>query len=90
MKWEKKQQPKREVTSCERNNSADTKSSEEGGGGRAPGARAEIPLQPMEQTMVRQAVLLQLMEVHSGANIHLQSMENLMPEQVDVQRSLWS
>jgi len=40
------------VRLCERNNSADTKLSEEGGGGGAPGAEAEVPLQPVEQTMV--------------------------------------
>ena len=34
----------------------------EGRGGDAPGAKAEIPLQPMEKTMVRQAVPLQPME----------------------------
>jgi len=38
--------------------SADTKVSEEGGGGGASGTEAEIPLQPMEKTMVRQAVSL--------------------------------
>ena len=43
----------------ERNNPADTKVSAEGGRGGAPGAAAEIPLQPMEQPMVRQAVSLQ-------------------------------
>ncbi|GAB0179368.1 hypothetical protein GRJ2_000402100 [Grus japonensis] len=37
-------------------NSADTKVSEEGGGGGAPDTRAKIPLQPMVKTMVRQAV----------------------------------
>jgi len=42
------------VRMCERNNSADTEVSEEGGGGGAPGARAEIPLQ--------------LVEVHGGAD----------------------
>ena len=47
---------------CERNNSADTEVGEEGGGGGAPGARAEIPLQPMVKTMVRQAVPLQPVE----------------------------
>ena len=52
---------------CERNNSADTKVSEEGGGGGGPGAGAEIPLQPVGKTMVRQAVPLQPMEVHGGA-----------------------
>jgi len=44
------------VRLCERNNSADTKVSEEGGGGGAPGTRAEIPLQPVEQIMTTQAV----------------------------------
>ncbi|KAK4831753.1 hypothetical protein QYF61_018951 [Mycteria americana] len=81
----------------ERNSSADTKVSEEGGGGGAPGAGAEIPLQPMVKTMVRQAVHLQPMEVNGGADIHLQPrevnggadihlqpVENAMPEQVDV------
>jgi len=46
----------REVRLCERNNSADPEVSLEGGGGGAPGAGAEVPLQPAEQTMVRQAV----------------------------------
>ena len=73
---------------CESNSSADTKVREEGGGGGAPGARAEIPLQPMVKTMVRQAVPLQPMEVHSGADIHLQPMEDPTPEQVDAQRTL--
>ena len=36
---------------CERNNSADTKASAEGGGEGAPGAGAEFPLQPMEKIM---------------------------------------
>ena len=76
-------QVKRGVRICERNNSADTKVSEEGGGGGAPGAGAEIPLQPMVKTMVRQAVPLQPMEVNSGAGIHLQPMEDPILEQVD-------
>jgi len=46
-------QPERGVRRCERNNSADTKVSEEGGEGGAPGTRAEIPLQPMKNTMVK-------------------------------------
>ena len=71
-----------------RENSADSKVREEGGGGGAPGARAEIPLQPVVKTMVRQAVPLQPMEVHSGADIHLQPMEDPMLEQVDAQRRL--
>ncbi|KAM9590860.1 uncharacterized protein ACIBXB_005909 [Morphnus guianensis] len=72
---------KRGVRICKRNNSADTKVSEGGG---APGARAEIPLQPMVKTVVRQAVPLQPMEVHSGADIHLQPVEDPTLEQVDV------
>ncbi|GAB0180053.1 epimerase family protein SDR39U1 [Grus japonensis] len=43
-------------------NSADTKVSADGGGGGAPGAGAEIPLQPVVKTMVKQAVPLQPME----------------------------
>ena len=52
--------------------------SEEGGGGEggAPGARAEIPLHPMVKTMVTQAVSLQSMEFHGGADIHLQPVED--------------
>jgi len=64
-------QQERGVRICESNNSADTKVSEEAGGGGAPGTRAEIPLQPVMKTMVRQAVHLQFVEVHSGADIHL-------------------
>ena len=81
-------QRERGLRICERNNSADTKVSEEGGGGGAPGAGAEIPLQPVGKTMVRQAVPLQPMEVHGGADIHLQPMEDLTLEQVDAQRGL--
>jgi len=46
------------MTICERNNSADTKVSEEGGAADAPGTGAEIPLQPVEKIKVRQAVPL--------------------------------
>ncbi|GAB0205629.1 hypothetical protein GRJ2_003028500 [Grus japonensis] len=77
-------QPERGVRRCERNSPADTEVSEEGGGGGAPDARAEIPLQPLEKTTVRQAVPLQPMEVHGGADIHLQPMKDPMPEQVEV------
>jgi len=51
------------VRLCERNNSADTKVSEEGvGGGGALDAREDtLPLQNMMKTMVRQAILLQSM-----------------------------
>ena len=73
---------------CERNNSADTKVREEGGGGGVPGAKAEISPQPMMKTMVRQAVPLQPMEVHGGADLHLQPMENSTLEQVDACRRL--
>ena len=69
-------QLERGVRRCERNNSEDTKVSEEGGGGGAPGTGAEIPLQPVVKTMVRQAVPLQPMEVHGGADIHLQPVED--------------
>ena len=68
---------------CERNNSADTKVSEEGGAGGAPGAGAEIPLQPVVKTMVKQAVPLQPMKVDGGADTHLQPMEDPKPEQVN-------
>jgi len=42
----------------------------EGGGGGAPGTRAEICLQTIMKTVVKQVVPLQPMEVHSGADIH--------------------
>ena len=80
--------PERGVRRCERNNSADTQVSEEGGAGGAPGAGAEIPLQPMEKTMVRQAVPPQPMEDDGGADIRLQPVEDPMPEQVDARRRL--
>ncbi|GAB0189323.1 hypothetical protein GRJ2_001397600 [Grus japonensis] len=68
-------QPKRGVTICERKNSADTKvSAEEGGRGGAPGTRAEIPLQPMEDD--------------GGADIYLQPVEDPTLEQVDARRRL--
>ncbi|KAK4806844.1 LOW QUALITY PROTEIN: hypothetical protein QYF61_012565 [Mycteria americana] len=54
-----------------------------GGGGGAPGTRAEIPLQPVVKTMVKQVVPLQPMEVHSGGDIHLQPVEDPTLEQVD-------
>jgi len=71
------------VRLCERNNSADTRVSEEGEGGGAPGARAEIHLQPVEKTMVRQAVPLQPMEGHNGGDVCLHPVEDPTPEQVD-------
>ncbi|OPJ90339.1 hypothetical protein AV530_009074 [Patagioenas fasciata monilis] len=62
--------------------------SEEGGGEGAPGARAKVTLEPMVKIMVRPAVPLKFMEVHSGAGIHLQPMEDPTLEQVDAQRRL--
>jgi len=52
---------------------ADTKVSEEGGGGGVTDGRAEILLHPMEQTLVMQVTPLQSMEEHSGADIHTMS-----------------
>ena len=72
------------MRTCERSNSADTKVSEEGGAGGAPGIRAEIPLQPLVQPTVRQAVPLQPTEVNGGADLHLQPGEDPTLEQVDV------
>jgi len=66
----------------ERNNTADTKVTEEGGAGGAPGA--EISLQPLVKIVVRQAVPLQPMEVHGGADLHLQLVLDPTLEQVDV------
>ena len=57
---------------------------EEGGGGGAPGAGAEIPLQPVVKTMVKQAVPLQPVKVDGGADIHLQPTEDPTPEQMDM------
>jgi len=76
------------VRICERNNSADTKVREGGGRGGAPGTRAELPLQPVVKTTVRQAVTLQSVDVHGGANLYMQPMEDPTPEQVDAQRKL--
>jgi len=57
------------VRLCERNNSADTKVSEEGErGGGARNVRAEnLPLQLVMKTVVRQVVPLQSMDIHGGA-----------------------
>ena len=48
----------------------------------------EISLQPVVKTLVRQAVPLQPMDVHGGADIHLQPVEDPTPEQVDARRRL--
>jgi len=77
LRREKKLQQERGVRIRERNNFPDTKVSEEGGTGGAPGAGAEVPLQTMEKTMVRQAVPLQPVEVHGGAEIYLQPRKDL-------------
>jgi len=47
---------KRGVRICERNSSADTQVRQEGGGGGALGAGAEIPLQPVVKTTVTEVV----------------------------------
>jgi len=46
--------------------------------------RADISLQPMENTTVMQLVLLQSTGKHGGADIHLQPMEDPVPEQLDM------
>jgi len=66
-------------------NSADPKFIEEGGGGGGPGTGEDVPLQPVEKTMVRQAVPLQSMEVHGRADTQLQPGEKTMPEHMDAQ-----
>ncbi|KAJ7401861.1 hypothetical protein BTVI_91911 [Pitangus sulphuratus] len=81
------QYPAGERNENESNNSADSKTNEEGGGD-APGTRAEIPLQSLVQSMVSQAVPLQSMEVYRGADIHLQPLEDPTPEEVGARRRL--
>ena len=54
---------------CERNNPVDTQVSEEGGKGGAPGTRAEIPLQPLEQTIEKLIIPLQPVDGYSGADV---------------------
>ena len=66
---------------CESNNSADTKVNEEGGARGVPGTRAEIPLQPVVQPMVRQLCPAPR-EVHGGAESHLQPVGDPTLEQV--------
>lgn len=60
----------REERNNERSKPADTKFSEGGRGGGVPGLGVEMPLQPVEKTMVKQVVPLEPMEVHSGADRH--------------------
>jgi len=76
------------VRLCERKSSADTRVSEEGGGGGASGTGPEILLQFVVKTMVRQAAPVQPMEVHGGADLHLRPVEDPKQEQVDAQRRL--
>jgi len=59
------------VRQCERNNSADTRVSEAGRGGGTPGAGAEIPLQPMPKTVVRQAGVLVLHHLCRVLNVEV-------------------
>ena len=68
---------------CERNNSANTKVSEEGGEEVLQEPEQRFALQPMEKPIVRQAVPLQPLEVHGGADIHLQPVEDPTLEQVE-------
>jgi len=70
----------------ERNNSSDTKVSEEGGRGGTPGTGAEIPLQSVVKTMSETGCPLQPMDFHSGADIYLQLLEDPISEQVEAQR----
>ena len=73
---------------CERNSPADIKVSEKGGQ-EVLQAPAQIPRQPAEQTLMRQAVPLQHMEAHSGADLHAQPRDDPTPEQVNARRRLW-
>jgi len=43
----------------------------EGEGGARDAGADRVPLQLVMKTIVRQVVLLQYMEIHSGADIHL-------------------
>lgn len=63
---------------------ADTKVCEEGWGFGAASTRAEIFLQTVVNIMVRQAILMQPVNVNGGANIYLQPGEDLALEQEDV------
>ncbi|KAJ7395679.1 suppression of tumorigenicity 5 protein isoform x4 [Pitangus sulphuratus] len=73
---------------CERNNTADTKVSEEGGEGGAPGTGAEIPLQHVLKIMGYRGTASLTMEVHSGPGIHLQPVEDPMLEQMVAQKNI--
>lgn len=57
----------------EGNSSGDTKVSNGGGEWDGPDTEAEIPLQPLEKTMVKQVVPLQLMEDHVWIYIYIET-----------------
>ena len=67
-------QPERGERKCESHSSADTKVSAGGAGG-APGARADSPAAPGVDHG-EAAVPLQPMKVQSGAELHLQPLED--------------
>lgn len=46
----------------------------------------KFPCSPLERSVVRQAVLLQLLELCGGAEIYVQSVEDPMLKQVDMPR----
>ncbi|OPJ68498.1 hypothetical protein AV530_006126 [Patagioenas fasciata monilis] len=66
---------------CERNNSSGIKVSEEGGGGDALTTKTAIPLLVVKIHGEGGCPSV-ITEVHSGADIHLQPMEDPMVEQV--------
>lgn len=49
-------------------------------GRRCLGAKGEIPLQPKDKTMLKQIVILELMEDQSGADIHIAGHEEPQSE----------
>jgi len=63
---------------------ADTKVSEEGGDEGAQGTRAEIPLQPMVKTMVKQAVPCSPWRTTSEQITTMQPVEDSTLEQGDM------
>lgn len=74
----------RAIRTHERKNSAHTMVSEEGVSGSSEDTGAEISWQPVMMTMVRQAVPLNSMEVHSGAGLYPHPLKDHTPEQKDV------
>ncbi|KAJ7404796.1 protein pxr1-like [Willisornis vidua] len=63
----------------------DTKVSGEGGEVGSPDARAEVPLQPLVQPMMKELCLCKPMDTQRNAEIHVQPVEEPMPEQLDGQ-----